>query len=89
MPAPLPPEGGVAALADKKEKDSDEGSIAAKNNSTNCEYDPEKSSKPILFSQERLNGLIKNLALSKRKAKLLASRLQETISFIEMWQPPN
>ena len=33
--------------------------------------------KPILFSPEQLNDLIRDLALSKQKAELLASRLQE------------
>ena len=37
----------------------------------------EENSKPILFSQEHLNNLIRDLALSKQKAELLASRLQE------------
>ena len=77
MPAPLPPKNGLDTLADEVEEDSDEGSTPAPKGSTDSEYDTEESSKPILFSQERLNDLIRDLALSKQKAELLASRLQE------------
>ena len=62
-------------LADEVKKDSDEESTPAPKDSTDSEYTPEESSKPILFSQERLNGLIRDIALSKQKAELLASRL--------------
>ena len=77
MPAPIPPKNGLATLSDEVEEDSDEESIPAPKDSTDSEYDPEESSKPILFSQERLNDLIRDIALSKQKAELLASRLQE------------
>ena len=77
MPAPLPPKNGLATLSDEVEENSNEENTPALKDSTNSEYDPEESSKPILFSQERLNDLIRDLALSKQKAELLASRLQE------------
>ena len=77
MPAPLPPKNGLDTLADEFEEDSDEGSTPDPKDSTDSEYDPEESSKPILFSQKRLNNLIRDLAISKQKAELLASRLQE------------
>ena len=77
MHTPLPPENGLDTFADEIEEDSDEGSTLAPKNSTDFEYEPEESSKPILFSQEPLNDLIRNLALSKQKAELLASKLQE------------
>ena len=77
MPAPLPPKNGLCSLADKVGEDSDEESISAPKDSTDSEYDPEESLKPILFSQKCLNNLIRDLALSKQKAELLASRLQE------------
>ena len=77
MPALLPSKNGLDILADKVEGDSDEKSTPAPKDSTNSEYNPEESSKPILFSQERLNDLIRDLALSKQKKELLASRLQE------------
>ena len=77
MPAPLPPKTGLDTLADKVEEDSDEESTPAPKDSTDSKYDPEGSSKPILFSKERLNNLIRDLALSKQNTELLASRLQE------------
>ena len=73
MPAPLPPKTGLDTLVDKVKEVSDEGSTPVPKGSTDSEYDPEKSSKPILFSQERLNNLIRDLALSKQKAELLGS----------------
>ena len=76
MPAPLPPKNGLKTLADEVEEDSDEGSASAPKDSTDSDYDPEESSKLTLFSQERLTDLIRDLALSKQKAELLASRLQ-------------
>ena len=45
MPAPLPPKTGVDTLVDEIEEDSDEESIPASKDSTDSEYDPEKSSK--------------------------------------------
>ena len=75
MPAPLPPKNGLDTLADEVEEDS------ALKDSTDSDYDPEESSKLILFSQERLKNLTRDLALSKQKAELLASRLQESNLF--------
>ena len=74
---PTPTKNGLATLSDEVEEDSDEGSTPAPKNLSDSEYGPKKSSKPVLFSQERLNDLIRDLALSKQKAELLASRLQE------------
>ncbi|CAI9735847.1 Hypothetical predicted protein [Octopus vulgaris] len=39
--------------------------------------DPESDNKPILFSQETLNNLCRDLYLTKYKNVFLASRLQE------------
>ena len=75
MTAPLPPQDGLASLADKEVFDED--SNLAPSDSTGSEYEPEGKLKPILFSQEQLNDLIRDLALSKQKAELLASRLQK------------
>ena len=55
----------------------DEDSNPALSDSTGSEYEPEEKWKPILFSQEQLNDLIRDLALFKQKAELLASRLRE------------
>ena len=75
MPVPLSPEDGLASLAD--EVVFDEDSNLAPSDSTGFEYKPEEKLKPILFSQKQLNDLKRDLALSKRKAELLASRLRE------------
>ena len=66
MPAPLPPEDGLASLADEVVFDGD--SNLDPRDSPGCEYEPEEKLKPILFSQEQLNDLIKDLALSKQKS---------------------
>ena len=75
MPVPLSPEDGLASLAD--EVVFDEDSNLAPSDSTGFEYEPEEKLKPILFSQKQLNDLKRDLALSKQKAELLASRLRE------------
>ena len=75
MPAPLPSEDGLASVAD--EEVFDEDSNLAPSASTGSEYGPEEKLKPILFSQEQLNDLIRDQALSKQTAELLSSRLQE------------
>ena len=79
MLAPLLPEDGLASFADEVVVDED--SNFALSDSTGSEYEPEEKMKAILFSQEQFNDLIRNLALSKPKAELLASRLQENSLF--------
>ena len=49
MPVPLPPEDGLASLAD--EVVFDEDSNLAPSDSTGFEYEPEEKLKPILFSR--------------------------------------
>ena len=45
---------------------------------TSSDYtDSDTTEDPILFSQKRLNDLIRDLCLSKKKAELLASRLKK------------
>ena len=51
MPAPLPPEDGVASLAD--EVVFDKASNLAPSDSTGSEYEPEEKLKLFLFSQEQ------------------------------------
>ena len=75
MPAPVPLEDALASLSD--EAVFDDGHSSGPSDSTGSEYEPEENLKPILFSQEQLNDLIGDLALSKQKSELLASRLQE------------
>ena len=55
----------------------DKDSNLAPSDSTGSEYELEEKLKPFLFFQEQLNDLIRDLTLSKQKAELLASRLQE------------
>ena len=76
MPAPVPPEDALASLSD--EAVFDDGHSFGDSDSTGSEYEPEENLKPILFSQEQLNDLIRDLALSKQKSELLVSRLQES-----------
>ena len=75
MPAPIPPEDGLASLAD--EVVFDEVTSSASSDATGSEYEPEENLKSILFSQEQLNDLVRDPTLSKQKAELLASRLHE------------
>ena len=84
MPAPLPPKNRLDGLADEVERNSDEEIIRAPRDLIDSEYDAEESSKLIFFSRKRLNVLIRDLALSKQKAELLASRLQKTTYFMQM-----
>ena len=75
MPAPLPPEDGLVSLADEVVFDEDSNLVPS--DSPGSEYESAKKLKPILFSDKQFNGLIRDLALSKLNAELLASRLQE------------
>ena len=75
MPAPLFLEDGLASLADEVIFDEDRN--PAPSDSTGSKYEPKEKLKPNLFSQEQFNDLTSVLALSKQKAKLLASQLQE------------
>ena len=78
MPAPISLEDGLAGLSDEVVFD---GNSCGTSNSTGSEYKPEENLKSILFSYEQLNDLIRDLALSKQKSELLASRLQENNLF--------
>ena len=79
MPAPLPSQDELVALADEVKEDSDKGSTPAPSTSTDSEYNSKENLKPILFFQERSNHLTRDLSLSKQKAELLTSRLEENI----------
>ena len=74
MTVPLPPEDGLTAFAKEVEDNSEDKSISATTNSTDFEYNPGESSNSVFFSQECLNHLLRDLAFSKQKAELLASR---------------
>ena len=62
MPTILSPKNGLAALVDKVEKNSDKRSAPASITSTDSEYDIKISLKPILFSQECLSDIVRDLA---------------------------
>ena len=62
MPSLLPPEDGLASVAD--EVVFDENRNLAPSDLTDFEYEPEEKLKPTLFSQEQLNDLTSDLALS-------------------------
>ena len=59
LPVPLPPHGGLESISDEVEDCAAEGSSTDPSNSAESKYEPEEISKPILFSQKRLNDLIK------------------------------
>ena len=61
MPAPLPPENSLVGFPDKMVVNKDSSSVSSC--SIDFVYEPEENMKPTLFSQQRLNDLIKNLAL--------------------------
>ena len=75
MPAPLPPEDGLASLAN--EVVFDENSNLTLTDFTGSKYEPEEKLKPIIFSRKQLNDRVRDLALSEEKAELVALRLQE------------
>ena len=75
MPAPLPPEDGLASLPN--EVVFDENSNLTLTDFTGSKYEPEEKLKPIIFSRKQLNDRIRDLALSEEKAELVALRLQE------------
>ena len=68
LPVPKPPDQEMWSSGSENEHSSDE---------TEELYDSESKSKPILFSQEALNDLCRDLYLTKDKSELLASRLKE------------
>ena len=71
MPPPVPPLHGLDTTDSSTDKHNSDGLISS--NYT----DSDTTEDPILFSQKHLNGLIRDLCLSKEKAELLASRFKE------------
>jgi len=68
-PVPVPPE----AAADESDDNSDDAM-----GDTDELYEPEsEETKPQLLNQEELNDLVRDLSLSKEKAEVLGSRLQQ------------
>ena len=65
----LPPKERLSALANKVEEDFDKECSPASSTATNSEYDPEKSLKPILFS-ESLKAIMKGKKLNEARALL-------------------
>ena len=73
IPVPIPP----SKDEEYASSDGDESASAYEN--TDVEMDPSfaDQSGPLLINQERLNDLVRDLALSKEKAEVLGSRLQQ------------
>jgi hypothetical protein len=76
MPVPTPPKDKIVSINDETvcEEAISEGESA----SGDPQYTPDITETDLEpFSQEELNDLIRNLSLSKEKAELLSSRLQQ------------
>jgi len=82
LPFSGPPENGLAFLEQIESEDN--SSLQAIRHSAEDQYVPEeKSSESKLFNQQEFNDHIRDLSLSKDKAKLLTSKLKEEKSFSE------
>lgn len=75
----LPSNGLVFVFDDFEDRDG-EGDSRYTIHSAKSEYKLEESSKSILFSEERLNEIIRNFSLSIEKSELLSSRFEITIT---------
>ena len=73
IPVPIPPS------KDEEYASSDGDESASADENTDVEMDPSfaDQSGPLLINQERLNDLVRDRALSKEKAEVLGSRLQQ------------
>ena len=72
LPIPAPPEDGLNS--DENSSDTD---VTGNPVVIDPDYEEEEDAKLNLFSQAELNDLVRDLSLSKQKAEILASRLQE------------
>lgn len=77
LPIPIPPDDGADSIED--DADGDEGATGSvPGPSADPDYTLEgRNFEPKLLTQGQLNDLVRDLSLSKEKAELLASRLQE------------
>ncbi len=76
LPIPFPPQDRLDSIAGEME--NEEGAVGGDQlQSIDHDYTVEEILKPKTFIQDELNDLIRDLALSKEKAELLASRLKQ------------
>jgi len=75
LPVPMPPADGLDSIEDVA--DEDEATGGSPGPSTDPDYLPDESLEPQTFSQDELNDLVRDLALSKEKSEILASRLKQ------------
>ncbi len=76
LPIPFPPQDRLDFIADEME--TEEGAVDGDQlQSTDHDYTVEEILEPKTFTQEELNDLVRDLALSKEKAELLSSKLKQ------------
>ena len=84
----LPPKNGLNTFANEVDEDSDKGGTPAPKDSKDFEYDAKEGLNPILFFQERLHDLIRDLALLNKKQSCLRKDYKKTTCFMQMLQLP-
>ncbi len=73
LPIPFPPQDRLDSIADEME--TEEGAVGGDQlQSMDHDYTVEEILEPKTFTQDELNDLVRDLALSKEKAELLTSR---------------
>ncbi len=76
LPIPYPPQDRLDSIADEME--TEEGAVGGDQlQSMDPDYIVEEILEPKSFTQDELNDLVRDLAISKEKAELLASRLKQ------------
>ncbi len=76
LPIPFPPQDRLDSIADEME--TEEGAVGGDQlQSMDHDYTIEKILESKTFTQDELNDLVRDLALSKEKAELLASRIKQ------------
>src|ERR1043165_5023175 len=75
LPVPIPPTDGLDSIEDEMES----GEAFGRNPETSIDLDyvPDESLEAQTFTQDELNDLVRDLALSKEKAELLVPRLKQ------------
>ena len=69
MPVLLPPLGDFQSVPDEVEDSAGEWSSTDSSDSAESKYEPEKSSKPIPFSQKRLNATLYKICFFPKKVR--------------------
>lgn len=75
LPVPMPPADGLHSIEDIVVEDDSTGRSSTP--LTDPDYVPDENLEPQTFNQDELNDLVRDLALSKNKSEILASRLKQ------------